>query len=159
MSTFDDERCMQPFMDVWYEQRGLMVDRSGSCKKYDCLLTKGTSSFAVEEKFNFQGIDYPNLIVELSQALETGALGWFYHVACDRLIWVYCPTSRVDPPLVIYSIDWPRFKPYVIDLLNCSGWQRFNLVVEGYGITLNYPVAWKPLLSCGIARRFEYDLL
>jgi len=158
MSTIDDEHRIQPFMDSWYAERGLSIDRSGSCRQYDCVLKNGSRSFSVEEKFNFQGHEYDQMIVELIQALEAGELGWFYGVNCDRLVWAYCPCSRLEPPFAIYTLNWHRFKPYVLNLLNESGWQSFNIVTEGYGITLNYPVKWRPLLESQIAQRFDYTL-
>ena len=120
------------------------------------MITMNGSQMRVEEKYNFTDRTYDQLIVELLQDVKTGDLGWFYHVDCERLMWMYCPETRADPPRIIYSIKWQQFKPHVLSLIESDGWHRCNICPKGYGLTLNYPVKWQPLLDMGIAMCFEY---
>ena len=157
MSTFDDERRMQPFMNIFYQARGWQADRSGSCRNFDLVLTQNNTTLKIEEKFLFTK-EYDQLLIEFIQDMRSGDLGWYYHVDCDYLIWAYCNEDRISAPIKIYLIKWYRFKDRVMQFnADSNTWQDFNVCNKNYGITLNLPFKWHILLDEGIADVFKYS--
>ena len=155
MSTFDDEKRMQPYMDVFYKSVGYTLDRSGSCKAYDLIVTNLTQRYKIEEKYLFNDADYDQGLIEIIQDIKTGDFGWFYHTGCDFLFWIYCHENRELRPRYAYCMRWPKVKQYVLDQLGKSKWSKFNLCSDNYGLTLNYPVNWQALLSLKIASKID----
>jgi hypothetical protein len=153
MSTFDDERRMQVLVDEYYKERGIIIDRSNSCKQYDLRMSQNGTSYLVEEKFNFTDRNYNQMIVELIQDAKTGDLGWFYHVKCDHLFWFYCPSDRRSRPNLLYVIDWLYFKDYVFERMEEWVYMHFN--DKNYGLTLNIPINLTDILKEGIADRYD----
>jgi len=149
MNTFDDEKLMQRYADEYYLSRGYNFNRSGSCKQYDVRIHQNGASYLVEEKFNFTDRSYDRMIVELIQDAKSGDLGWFYHVNCDSLFWFYCPADRQSRPNILYVIDWPYFKDYVIGKMN--GWINMHYNNKGYGLTLNIPINLNEICTDGLA--------
>ena len=155
--TFDWERRMQPFMDFWYieELNKNVVNRKESCKKYDVIV----DDLKIEEKFLFTDYDYPQMLVEIIQDVESWNLGWFHHVEADYLVWAFCPKDHVSRPRTIYMIKYRRFVEYIIKLLkNANMWERFNINNKYYGITINFPVEFEPLVNENIAVKYTFTL-
>lgn len=152
---------MQPLIDRWYAARGHAVDRSRACKEYDCELAINGNGHVdrVEEKFIFTDADYDQFLVELVQDMATGDLGWFYHTRCDHLHWIICSGREGrEVPRKVYRISWPQFARYlVVDVMTNFRWVKMNVCADGYGVTLNVPVKWEPLLSSGLAVMYEID--
>lgn len=154
MSTFDDEKRMQPFMDAFYRVRGWTIDRTNACRHFDCEIAQNGSSLKVEEKYLFSD-PYSQGLIEIIQDLRTADLGWFYHTKCDLLFWVHCPSDRVSPPKTVFIINWPKTKALILDQMEAQKWQDYNHCPQHYGLTLNYPLKWDGLISQGLVKRFE----
>jgi hypothetical protein len=158
-STFDDERRMQPYMDDYYNLNGFAVDRSASCRQFDCTIQKGEIKYRIEEKYLFT-IEYRNILIEICQDLLTFDPGWFYHIDCEYLHWMYCGEDRNGPPKVIYRVSWSPMKKLIERTLSSSPtWVKFNINTDHYGVTLNYPFEWGVLSKLGIANRYEISVL
>lgn len=157
MSTFDDERRMQVFMDKVYHSTGWGISRNSACKQFDCELTKNGKVYRVEEKFLFCEFDYKQGLIEIMQDLETADLGWFYHVVCDFLFWVYCPSDRHSPPRTAYVMKWAETKPLILKWMVDNKWYKYNHCPENYGLTLNYPVKWSDLDAEGVLETYHYE--
>ena len=121
MSTFDDERRMQPFLDEWYIGKGASkIDRSKSCRQFDVIITVDEKEYRIEEKYLLTE-PYKQCLIEIIQDLNTADLGWFYHVDCDSLVWIYCGKDNgrneqlVTPPLEIHSIAWEKLKRFILE--------------------------------------------
>lgn len=148
------EKNMQPYMDVWYQKKELgFIDRSRSCRKFDLMVGR----WRIEEKFLFCGKEYDQFLIELIQDASTGDLGWFYHVDADALVWCYCQDDHISEPISIYWIDYKKLKIQVLDTLRSSKWQTVNICNEHYGVTINFPMKWKPLLDVKIATHYWYS--
>ncbi len=161
MSTFDDERRMQPYMDDWYKNHGYsQIDRTHSCKQFDCIINKNGNALRIEEKFLFTP-EYKQMLVEIIQDATKADIGWFYHVDCHYLAWIYCDETRINPPKKIYLIRWPLFKRFVLQMLTNVGetskWTSFNICTKNYGITINLPVNWSDLTYENIATSYQFD--
>ena len=145
---------MQPYMDMYYTQKGFSVDRSVSCKGYDVRLAHSGNIFNIEEKYLFTSNDYDLLLVELIQCARDKEWGWFYHTRCDYLHWILCNDDRYTEPRYYYHIDFRGLKRLVIkELGERPNWIKMNVYPLGYGITINYPVRWDKLLDSGVAVR------
>lgn len=162
MSTFDDEKRMQPYMDAWYRSMGAtLVDRSRSCVGFDVIVNIANQTWKVEEKYLFTE-EYENGLIEIFQDMEKPDNGWFYHTACDILVWVYCGKdngrgeNESNPPLCLYSNDFKKMKPYIIEKLKDEDWVKFNICNKHYGLTLNLPVKWAELEEKSIAKKYIY---
>lgn len=157
MSTFDDERRMQPYMDSFYKLLGYSsIDRSKSCKQFDCIIEKNNKPYKVEEKYLFCKV-YKQLLVELIQDIKSADMGWFYHVDCDCLVWAYCNEDRTSEPNKIYIIKWGLFKKYVIENISNVTWTQVNICTKNYGITLNWTIKWDDLMEQDIATPYPFD--
>ena len=158
VSTFDDERRMQPHMDTYYTKRGFSIDRSVSCKGYDLRLTYNGKVFDIEEKYLFNDGDYDLLLVELIQCVSDKEWGWFYHTRCNYLHWIMCNNDRQEKPRYYYNVEFEGLKRYVIEELSKKpDWILVNVYPLGYGITINYPVNWNSLIDLHIAKRITIN--
>lgn len=146
---------MQPYMNDFYRLNGYKVDRSNSCRNFDCVISKGDINYRIEEKYLFTK-EYKNILIEFVQDLITLDSGWFYHVDCEYLHWMYCGETRIDPPQILYKVSWMPLKELIQRTLKTSPtWTKFNINTEHYGITLNYPFEWNILQRLGIAKRIN----
>ena len=163
MSTFDDEKRMQPFMDEWYRKKGATnIDRSQSCKQFDVIVTINGYSWKIEEKFLFTDT-YDQGLVEIIQDMNTNDPGWFYHLDCHTLLWIYCGLDNgrngkiPKPPIEIHSIKWPHLKNYILERWTEETWATFQICPKHYGTTLNYPVDWYDLQEKNISIVYPGD--
>ena len=74
MNTFDDERRMQPFMNDFYERHGYSIDRTKSCRKFDCIISKNGNDLKIEEKYLFTK-EYNQVLIELIQDAISADIG------------------------------------------------------------------------------------
>ena len=157
MSTFDDERRMQVYMDKVYRRKSWRIDRACASKLFDCTLSKNGDNRSVEEKFLFCQNDYDQGLIEIVQDLRTADLGWFYHTKCDFLHWVYCPVDRTSPPRTLHIVKWSIAKDAIFKWMVETKWQRYNHCPENYGLTLNLPIKWAALDDVGALKTLHFD--
>lgn len=99
---FARERKAQEMMDVFYQSKGhTIVTRKGN-KGWDLILqSEDGKQYCVEEKFRFCG-KRSDILVEVLQDLVSGDLGWFHHVRCKYLHYVFCDDE--DRPFLLWRI-------------------------------------------------------
>lgn len=121
------ERAAQLILDKWYIGRGHTVDRTTSCKLYDCILDNTTK---VEEKIRSRL--RTDIIIEMIQDIKSNASGWYFETGCDYLHYVFIDAG------IIYRIKWAKFKKWYIDsYLTINKHGSYIISPRGWGITLN----------------------
>ena len=163
MSTFDDEKRMQPFLDEWYRSKGVTkIDRSQLCRRFDAIISIDDKEYCIEEKYLLTE-PFERCLIEIIQDIETADLGWFYHVDCHSLVWVYCGRdngrdgAKPTPPIEIHSIGWKKLKRYILEKMKTETWASFNICAKNYGTTLNYPVGWFELHENNISTTYKWN--
>lgn len=143
MNTFEFEKKMQTLADTFYRQRGLQVDRSGACKKFDCIISRADMpgvTQKIEEKFNRVEYPYKNGLIEIVQDMESADLGWYFETGCEFLHWFECTEVDGEYRLsVLYRLKWDDFKKWFNTNLLIT---RPKVVKQHYGLTFNLTFPW-----------------
>lgn len=130
----------QALLDVFYRERGYVVDRSVAGKRYDLELERDGRRFAVEEKI--RSAAYDDVLVEIVQDIGSGNPGWFYTEDFDYLVYavVAAAGSGVAGAAVrrVTILDWPRFRKWLYRVYLDGGKRpACRVSTEGYGVTVN----------------------
>lgn len=130
------EKEAQSILDKWYMSRGHSVDRSTSCKLYDCIID---GSEKVEEKI--RGRKRDDIVIEVIQDVTTNSLGWYFETGCDYLHYVFMDSG------VLHRIKWIDFKNWWESVYLIKNKQGSYIVSpRGWGTTINLvvPISFIP---------------
>jgi hypothetical protein len=124
------EKQAQVLLDAWYSGRGHTVDRSSSCKDYDCVLD---GIYKIEEKIRTKY--WKDLLIEVIQDTVTNSPGWAYETKCDYLHYVFMDDDKLS---LVLRINWKKFKQwYLVDYLSKKYRGNYITSIKGWGITIN----------------------
>lgn len=129
---FNFERTSQSKVDPYYLMYFTSIDRSVSCKQFDCIID-GTEK--VEEKF--RTVERNDILLEMIQDLQTNAPGWFYETQCDYLHYIFMQDTEFKK---LYRFDWKKFKPWCYEFFKNNKHPYTVVSPKGWGITLNLSV-------------------
>ncbi len=130
---FRFERRCQALADKFYASRWHEIDRSQSCREFDCLLD---GRWKIEEKFRTHA--YNDVLIELIQDLKSNAPGWFYETSCDYLHYFFMGDDKI---IKLFRFNWKNFSSWLIkDYLPEHTQGRYVISKKGWGITLNLSV-------------------
>lgn len=134
-SFFDFERKVQLRLDEFYISRGRSPDRTQADEFHDVIL----DGWKIEEKI--RGGIWPDVLIEISQDIVSGAIGWFGKTKCDYLHYVFCPDDKTPVPIILYRIKWVTFKEWFIkSYLPAHKSGKYIYSDRGWGATINIPV-------------------
>jgi len=135
IAFYEKEREGQRLLDLYYISRKHEVDRSGSCKDFDCILDRTEK---VEEKIRSK--ERKDLLIEVIQDMSTYSPGWFYETKCDYLHYVFMNDTGTKITS-FYRFDWPKLKGWFIGkYLKTKHFPESIVSTKGWGITLNISV-------------------
>ncbi len=135
---FDFERYAQQILDGYYKSRNHTVDRSSSCKLYDCIID---ATSKVEEKIRQE--EHNDILVEVIQDMETYSPGWFYETGCDYLHYVFMNDTGIGR---FIRIDWSKFKSWCLSDYFVNNKHPYSVISpKGWGLTINLSIPIKDI--------------
>jgi hypothetical protein len=130
---FAFEAMCQKVLDNYYLSRGHKVDRSKSCKDFDCILDE---KWKVEEKFRDR--EYNDILIEIVQDLKTFDAGWFIKTKCDYLHYIF---MKDDSIIRFMRFKWNDFRNwYLENYLSVHSNHQSIVSKKGWGVTINLSV-------------------
>jgi len=135
---FDFEKYAQMILDEYYESRSHTVDRTQSCRQYDCIID---GQYKVEEKFRQS--EYGDILIEVIQNLNTNAPGWFFETRCDYLHYVFMDDSIIKR---FIRLKWNKFKSWCLsDYFVSHKHNKTIISSKGWGLTVNLSIPIKDI--------------
>lgn len=139
--NFQYEREQQKIFDKVYKEKGWKAERIYGIanKDFDVKLTFAGRDWTVEEKFRrkkYNGKDYGDLLVEITQDTETLALGWLYYTKAELLF--YGEGNK------IYFVWMNKLREFVGNNLD-----SFPTVIsnKGWGRSVNIAIPWDVIID------------
>ena len=136
---FAFEKEMDVFMEKYYKSKGCTIYKNGDKQKDITLSYNGTET-SVEHKY--RKVIYKDILVEIIQDMESNNTGWFYECEADLLHYIICqPFEETMQPIYFHKIEFGSFKNWFLKRFITDQHPDVRICTEGYGITLNMPVA------------------
>ena len=133
-SQFEFEDAMNKYMDIYYKDIGYSINWNGDRQK-DVTLYYNNMPTLVEHKY--RQAEYPDILVEIMQDVESHDLGWLYLCGADDLHYIICLDKK---PRYYYSIPMNKFKIWFFKWLKNKKYPQYRTSLDGWGITLNLAV-------------------
>lgn len=141
---FQFEKEKQKVFNNFYKSNNIPYKRiyGKENKKYDCVILLNNYWIKVEEKFRSK--EYPDLLVETIQDINTNSPGWLYYTEADLLLY------GVEQK--IYQIDVSKLREFIKFHGN-----EFSKIIskKGWGTTENIIIPWSVIFVNNIGKKIR----
>ena len=136
---FEFEDAMNIYMAKYYKYIGYSINWNGDRQK-DITLYYNNMPTLVEHKYRTK--EYPDILVEIIQDMESHDLGWLYVCGADDLHYIICINNK---PIYFYSIPMKKFRVWLFEWLKRTKYPQYRTSLKGWGITLNLAIPIKDI--------------